>query len=108
MQCSEKISISKEHFYIQRIDYCANIRLGSRHEAEECMRPVRKGLCPHPTTRKEEYGKTQGRWIPPRNSFTVYCGSYEFSVYDKRSQIMGEQRRKCQTCNETKSWYHMP
>lgn len=83
--------ISKECFYIQRIDYCANIRLRSKYEVEEYMRLVRKGLCPHPTIRKEEYSKTQGRWIPTRNSFTVYCGSYEFSVYDKQSQMMGEK-----------------
>lgn len=83
--------ITKENFYIQRIDYCANIRLRSRYEVEEYMRLVRKGLCPHPAIRKEEYSKTQGRWIPTRNSFTVYCGSYEFSVYDKQSQMMGEK-----------------
>lgn len=81
----------KECFYIQRIDYCANIRLGSRYEVEEYMRIVRKGLCPYPTIRKEEYSKTQRRWIPTQNSFTVYCGSYEFSVYDKQSQMMGER-----------------
>ena len=85
--------IPKGAFYIQRIDYCANIRLGSRQEVEEYMRLVRKGLCPHLTTRKEEYSKTQGRWIPTRNSFTVYCGSYEFTVYDKWSQMMGEKDR---------------
>lgn len=85
--------ISKECFYIQRIDYCANIRLRSRYEVEEYMRLVKKGLCPYPTIRKEEYSKTQGRWIPTRNSFTVYCGSYEFSVYDKQSQMMGEKDR---------------
>ena len=83
--------ITKESFYIQRIDYCANIRLRSRYEVEEYMRLVRKGLCPYPTMRKEEYSRTQGRWIPTRNSFTVYCGSYEFSVYDKQSQMMGEK-----------------
>lgn len=83
--------ISKECFYIQRIDYCANIRLRSRYEVEEYMRLVRKGLYPYPAIRKEEYSKTQGRWIPTRNSFTVYCGSYEFSVYDKQSQMMGEK-----------------
>lgn len=83
--------ISKECFYIQRIDYCANIRLRSRYEVEEYMRLVRKGLCPYPAIRKEEYSRTQGRWIPTRNSFTVYCGSYEFSVYDKQRQMMGEK-----------------
>ena len=85
--------ISKECFYIQRIDYCANIRLRSREEVEEYMRLVRKGLCPHPTLRKQEYSRTQGRWIPTRNSFTIYCGSYEFSVYDKQGQMMGEKDR---------------
>lgn len=86
-------NISKDYFYIQRIDYCANIRLRSRNEVEEYMRIVKKGLCPYPTIRKEEYSKTQGRWIPTRNSFIVYCGSYEFSVYDKQSQMMGEKDR---------------
>lgn len=82
--------ISKEYFYIQRIDYCANIRLRSRYEVEEYMRLVKKGLCPYHTIRKEEYSETQRRWIPTQNSFTVYCGSYEFSVYDKQSQMMGK------------------
>lgn len=82
--------ISKECFYIQRIDYCANIRLRSRYEVEEYMRLVRKGLCPYPTIRKDKYSKAQRRRIPTRNSFTVSCKSYEFSVYDKQSQMMGE------------------
>ena len=47
--------ISKDYFYIQRIDYCANIRLRSRYEVEEYMRLVRKGLCPYPAKRKEEF-----------------------------------------------------
>ncbi|MCI9571253.1 MAG: hypothetical protein HFH97_01370 [Lachnospiraceae bacterium] len=85
--------ISKECFYIQRIDYCANIRLRSRYEVEEYMRLVRKGLCPYPTIRKEEYSETQKRWMPTQNSFTVCCKSYEFSVYDKQSQMMGENEK---------------
>lgn len=83
--------VSKEYFHIQRIDYCANIRLRSRDEVEEYMRLVRKGLCPYSTKRKEEYSKTQRRLIPTRNSFTVFCKSYEFSIYDKQSQMMGEK-----------------
>lgn len=83
--------VSKEYFHIQRIDYCANICLRSRDEVEEYMRLVRKGLCPHSTKRKEEYSKTQRRLIPTRNSFTVFCKSYEFSIYDKQSQMMGEK-----------------
>lgn len=82
--------ISAEAFYLQRLDYCTNIRIGSKERVVEYMRLMRKGMCPHPTHRRLEYSLTQRREIPTKNSFTATCDSYEFSVYDKQSQMDGE------------------
>ena len=79
-------------FYIKRIDYCVNIRLNSADEVDCYMRLMKKGRFPYSAKPRLEYSQTQKRWIPTKDSFTVYSGSFEFSIYNKYRQMEQSHR----------------
>lgn len=79
-------------FKINRIDYCVNIRLAGRDAVTDYMRLMKKGSYPYSAERKAEYDQTQKRWIPTRDSFTVYSDTFEFSIYNKSRQMFNEGR----------------
>lgn len=81
-----------DDFKINRIDYCVNIRLAGKEAVEDYMRLMKKGSYPYSAERRKEYDQTQRRWIPTRNSFTIYSDTFEFSIYNKGVQMSGETR----------------
>lgn len=85
--------IGKDAFYIHRIDYCVNIDLQNRYMVDTYMRLIKKGRYPYHAQRMLEYSKTGKRFVPTKNSFTVYSDICEFSVYDKSSQLQGETEK---------------
>lgn len=77
-------------FYLHRVDYCVNIDLGSSVMVQEYMRLMKKGAYPYGSKRLQEYSESRKRYIPTKNSFSVQSKSFEFSIYDKQSQLSDE------------------
>ena len=92
--------ITQDSFYIQRIDFCVNIDLGSREAANTYMRLMKKGAYPYNGSRKMEYSVSGHRYIPTINSFTVSSTGFEFSIYDKQKQLSEKEKYSLQEIRE--------
>lgn len=75
----------------KRIDFCTNIRCSSIEEKEELMRVARKGRSIYHARIKKFYSKSGKRRICPDNSFTLTGAYFEFTVYDKHSEIVNSK-----------------
>jgi len=87
-ECGISSIIKSERLYINRIDFCTNIRCSSIDEKLELLRIARKGRRIYNSEIYLCYSESGKRNVCPTDSFTLKGKSFEFTVYDKHSNIV--------------------